>query len=173
MRRILILWALGVVSGGCTPMPPSAPHPLLEQTIRWPALRRSCGAEDKDCQTQKDGAFEVEHQRRVVEFWSPNCPPCRERLLELCRRRNELQSRGWSVALVAVLESDECESSAMNKLQEWGLLDSSWVLSQADSTRLGIHGLPSLWLVSSQQRLRWVAPPRATIDDIIVAVERI
>jgi hypothetical protein len=173
MRNIPTALLLLALASSCAPMPPSAPHPLLEQSIHWPALGRICGTNDKNCQSQSDAAFNVDQRSRLVEFWSPNCPPCRERLTELSRRHREFEAMGWSVVLVAVLEPDESESLALDTLHRWKAFESSWTLAQSASTQIGVHGLPSVWLVSAQQRLRWVAPARATIDDVIVAAKRV
>jgi thiol-disulfide isomerase/thioredoxin len=148
----------------------SAQHPLRGEHVRWPALRRACAAQDKTC---REGTFSP-HEREaltLVEFWSPHCPPCKQRLAELSQREAELWARGAFLELIAVLEPEEPDSLVNDTLRNWQLERSSWILSQQDAERLRIAGLPSLWLVSSRSQLLWVARARSTFEDVIAALE--
>lgn len=167
MRALLLLgFASALALAGCARTAlPSAPHSLLGEPIPWPALHRVCAAPTRFCQSGEETFRPAES--RLIEFWSPSCAPCRQRLQQLHRHRDEFAKRGWSFELVAVVSSDESDALVLEKLSNWGVGTSTWVLAEPDATQLHVSGLPSLWLVSSRGHLQWVAPARASLADIL------
>lgn len=171
MRQPRLILGLSLVVMGCVTPQPSAPHPRLGQIPHWPAPLLASSRSPSDCLQAPFASLTQASLPTVVEFWSPHCAPCRERLLELQARRDTLRAEGLCVLRVAVLEEDESSRDVETALNAWGVSGPSLTISQEQAVALGVHGLPSLWLVSARQRLTWVAPPRATFGDILTAAE--
>ena len=48
-----------------------------------------------------------------------------------------------------------------------------WVITESDAAMLHVSGLPSHWLVSSRGQRQWVAPARASFEDILRALDAV
>ena len=107
----------------------------------------------------------------VVDFFSPACEPCRISVPELLARDGAVRARGGRVVLVAVLSDGESTEAARLALGSWGVRASFLVDREGASRRdLGVSALPATLVLDPSGKVRWVAPPGASADEIVSAV---
>jgi thiol-disulfide isomerase/thioredoxin len=154
-------WVVLVALAACAAPLQSAPHPLLGS--------RPPGADVVHAQKDR-----VRPPRpSVLEFWSLDCPPCRERVPRLVALQGEFESRGIELVLVAVLDDEQTPADARARLHSWGVEHGTLVVPYATAeTRLGVMALPETWVLDQTGRLMWVAPTSARIEDIVRAASR-
>ena len=106
----------------------------------------------------------------VVDAWAPTCKPCREKLPALYARRAEIEAQGGKLVLVAVLSAAESTEDARAALTSWGV-SAPFLIDRGDVLRreAGVSSLPATLVLDEQQRVRWLAPPNASANDVVVA----
>jgi thiol-disulfide isomerase/thioredoxin len=110
-------------------------------------------------------------QPLVLDFWSPECKPCRETIPALVHRKSELEAKGASLLLVAVLARDESTDAAKATLASWGVTESFLIdRDNVSMSAAGVRDLPATVVLDAQHNLKWTAPENATPDDVIAAV---
>lgn len=160
---VALVAALGVV-GGCAraSAPPSAPSSMLGKQVTF-ALPSNSGSL---VSVPAKGA-----RYTVLDFFSPSCEPCREKLPALYAKRDALARKGALLMLVAVL-GDEPTDDATRALASWGVTDAPFLVDRGDVSRVsaGVRGLPATLVLDQAGALRWAAPPTATAGQVVDAV---
>jgi thiol-disulfide isomerase/thioredoxin len=107
----------------------------------------------------------------VLDFFAPTCEPCKEAIPALFAKKAEIEARGARLVLVAVLGDGESTEDARRALASWGvrapLLKDSGGVSQRE---LGVDRLPATVVLDGNGVVRWVAPSKATAEDVVAAL---
>lgn len=105
----------------------------------------------------------------VIDFWGPTCKPCKEELPRLVGRKAELEARGATLVLVAVLGGGESTEDARAALVSWGVGGERFLIDRggASQTQAGVRLLPATLIVDQAGALRWVKPASASIEDVV------
>jgi thiol-disulfide isomerase/thioredoxin len=107
----------------------------------------------------------------VLDFWGLTCIPCRRKLPALAARKRDLEAKGASLVLVAVLDPSESAEQARVVLASWGVREPFLVSDiDASKSRAGVVTLPATMVLDERGMLRWVAPDDANADDVVSAV---
>jgi thiol-disulfide isomerase/thioredoxin len=154
--------AVAALTPGCAPaLPASAASSVLNQTVSF-AL-------------PSDGGLLVSvplssPRTTVVDVWAPSCVPCRRSLPAIVKRQAELEAHGAKLVLVAVLSDAETTEGARATLVSWGA-NSPFLIDRGDTlrTQAGVDALPATLVIDRAGVVRWVAPPSASVDDIVRA----
>ena len=106
----------------------------------------------------------------VIDAFAPTCEPCAKKLPALVAQRSALAEAGAKLVLIAVLADGESDDAAKTALHTWGA-DSPFLIDRGDVLRreLAIDKLPGTVVVDVAGKIRWVAPPDATAEDIVAA----
>jgi hypothetical protein len=106
-----------------------------------------------------------------LDFFSPSCDPCREKVPALVAKRGELEARGAKLVLVAVLADSESTNDAQRSLASWGVSEGFLVDKGGVSNReAGVSGLPATLVLDADGGRVWTAPPTATAADVLAHV---
>jgi thiol-disulfide isomerase/thioredoxin len=107
----------------------------------------------------------------VLDFFAPTCLPCKDAVPALFAKRAEIEAKGARLVLVGVLADSESTEDARRALASWGVrapfLKDSGGVSQRE---LGVDKLPATVILDGKGVVRWVAPDRATAEDVVTAV---
>jgi len=146
---------------GCAKAPASAaPSPALDRPVSF-----SLPSDGGNLVT-----VPLPNVTTVVDAWAPSCKPCRDKLPALYARRAEIEAHGGKLVLVAVLAPAESTADARAALTSWGV-DAPFLIDRGDVLRreAGVNSLPATLVLDEQQRVRWVAPPNASPNDVVAA----
>ncbi len=160
---VALVAALGLVGGcGHAILPPSAPNSMMGKRVTF-ALPSNSGA--LVSVPAKGARF------TVLDFFSPSCKPCKEKLPALYAKRDALSKKGAQLMLVAVL-GDEPTDDATQALASWGVTNAPFLVDHGDVSRASaaVRGLPATLILDRDGTLRWAAPPTATAEQVVDAV---
>jgi len=102
-----------------------------------------------------------------IEFWSPTCRPCLDRLRQLVARKRDFAEKGTTLKLVVILDEDQSTKDAKNVLEQLHIHEAFDELKSEQSiTKLELSVLPATWLLGAKNRLLWVAPSGANEFEI-------
>jgi protein-disulfide isomerase len=161
-RRALIFTLVLAGCAGAPAGPASAPNPMLGRAVTM-ALPSDQGAL---VHIPLPGAHAT-----VLEFFSPTCVPCRQRVPAILAVREELEAKGAQLVLVAVLADSESSADAAAALEQWGAKSSFLVDNSAGARRdAGVEELPHTMIVDAAGGVVWVAPPACSAKDVVAAV---
>ena len=110
--------------------------------------------------------------KTVVDYFAPNCEPCRKKLPALVARRADLALHGARLALVGVLESSDSTASVEGVLASWGLADERFFIDREGvSARVAkVTEFPTTQVFDATRSLRWVGHAASTEEDVLAAV---
>lgn len=107
----------------------------------------------------------------VFHFWSASCEPCRRTIPAVVAKRAEMQQKGATLVLVAVLEQGQTANDAKATLGLWGIEERFVIdMEGAFLRKVGAKDLPAFAIVDSSGVLRWVAPDGVTISNILASI---
>lgn len=160
LASLSLLAGLGLALVACKPgpPPPSAPNPLVTQTL--PDFSRS---------TLSGARIDTEQLRGqvvVLKFFAKYCEPCKRTL----PAAQALHQRNPSVAFVGISE-DEYASDAEALVQSYGLTfpvihDQGNVLAG----RFRVSEMPVTFVIDGQGVVQWVGGPGQDEDDLAAAI---
>lgn len=108
---------------------------------------------------------------RLLEFWSPSCVPCRQAVPALLSRREEIESRGAVIHLVAVLADGETTELARETLRSWGVQEPFLVARDNIAAQAaGVMDLPTTLIVDSDGTVVWRSNVGDSVDQAIRAL---
>jgi len=107
----------------------------------------------------------------VLHFWSASCEPCKRTIPAVVAKRAEMQAKGATLMLVAVLEPGQTANDAKATLALWGI-DERFVIDMEGAylRKVGAKDLPAFAIVDAAGVLRWVAPDGVTISNILSSI---
>jgi thiol-disulfide isomerase/thioredoxin len=162
-RTAALAIVIALATAGCgNSAPPSAPNSLLGQTVSF-SLPSNTGSL---VSVPVPGAHYT-----VLDFFAPNCKPCKKKLPKLYAKRAALQAKGADLVLVADL-GDATTDDAQKALASWGVGGATFLVDHGDVSRVsaGVRGLPATLVLDAHGTLRWAAPPTATAEQVVEAV---
>jgi thiol-disulfide isomerase/thioredoxin len=108
----------------------------------------------------------------VIDYFAPNCEPCRAKLPALVARRAELEQRGAHLVLVGVLESSDSTEAVEKVLSSWGLPGERFFIDRdgVSAKVAKVTDFPTTQVFDAGRSLRWVGHVGATADDVVKAV---
>jgi thiol-disulfide isomerase/thioredoxin len=167
-RTSFALSTLGLALSACGPgpspggAPPSAPSDKLGQEVGF-SLPSDEGAL---VTVPLAGA-----RATVLDFFGPTCGPCKEKVPALDAKRAELAKKGAKLVLVGVLGDGESTDDAKRALASWGVTAPFLVDKDGTGKReAGVTALPATLVLDASGAVKWIAPPKATADDVLAAV---
>jgi thiol-disulfide isomerase/thioredoxin len=161
--RSVLAVALTLASFGCGGgPPPSAPSDKLGQAVGFSL-------------PSDEGALVTiplpEARTTVLDFFGPTCGPCKEKVPALHAKRDELAKKGAKLVLVGVLADGESTEQAKRALASWGVTASFLVDKEGTGKReAGVTTLPATLVLDATGAVKWVAPPKATAEDVLAAL---
>jgi len=106
----------------------------------------------------------------VVDFFGPTCEPCKKSVPALHAKRAQLAEKNAKLVLVAVLADGESTDDAKRALASWGVTASFLVDKEGTGRReAGVDALPATIVLDAAGGVTWVAPVKATADDVVAA----
>ena len=154
---------MAVILVGCSPAaPPNAPSAALGHVVEM-SLPTDRGAL---------GAVPLRGARvTVVDFFSPTCAPCKEKVPALVAKRETLASAGVALVLVAILADGESTNDARRALAAWGVPGTPFLVDAGDASRreAAVRELPTTLVLDAGGTVRWASPVGATADDVVAA----
>jgi hypothetical protein len=163
-KSLLAAAPLGLVMLACAraPLRPSAPSSKLGHSIAFP-LPSDTGAL---VTIPPPGAHAT-----VLDFFSPTCTPCKEKLPKLLAERGAIEAKGARLLLIGVLADSESTDDARRALESWGA-HSPFLVDRGSVSRseAGVEKLPATIVLDLSGVLLWVAPADATEKDVVAAV---
>lgn len=158
----LALLAQALSSCGPAAPPPSAPSEKLGQTVTF-ALPSNAGA----LVTVPLSTSKV----TVLDFFGPTCEPFKTKVPALHAKRAELAAKGAQLVFIGVLGDGESTDDAKRALAAWGV--EAPFLVDRDGTgkrEAGVTALPATLVLDAKGAVLWVAPPKATADDVVASL---
>ena len=106
----------------------------------------------------------------VCDAFAPTCAPCAKKVPALLAQKGALGEAGATLVLVAVLADGESDADAAAALAKWGAV-SPFLVDRGDVLRreLAIDALPGTVVLDASGKVRWVAAPEASADDVVAA----
>jgi thiol-disulfide isomerase/thioredoxin len=106
----------------------------------------------------------------VLDFFGPNCEPCRKALPALYAERAALASHGAKLVLIAVLADNESTDDAQRALASWGVSAPFLVDREGTGRReAGVLDLPATLVLDERGVTKWAAPVGASTADVVAA----
>jgi peroxiredoxin len=164
-NKTIFAWLAGTITawaaaGGCAPpvLPPSAPSPLLQQSL--PAFKRHA-IDGSSVDTQAAQGHIV-----VVKFFAKYCEPCKRTLPAVER----LHQQRNDVVFIGVAE-DERASDTQEVIQQYRLTfpvvhDAGNVLSG----RYRVTEMPATFVADGRGKVQWVGGQDQNEGDLAAAI---
>ncbi|MBN9164564.1 MAG: TlpA family protein disulfide reductase [Myxococcales bacterium] len=107
----------------------------------------------------------------VLDFFSPTCEPCKEKVPALHAKQSELAARGARLVLVGVVSDSESTDDARRALASWGVVAPFLVDRNGTGRReAGITALPATIILDASGAVRWVASSTSRAEDVVAAL---
>ena len=91
----------------------------------------------------------------LVDFWATWCGPCRQEVPHVVRVYQKLHAQGFEVIGISLDRSrEQMLQFAKDNDMPWPQYFDGRVWDNTVATRAGIEGIPTMWLVDKQGRVR-------------------
>ena len=91
----------------------------------------------------------------LVDFWATWCGPCRREVPNVVNTYRKLHDKGFEVVGISLDRSkDQMLEFAKDNGMTWPQYFDGRVWDNTVATRFGIEGIPTMWLVDKQGRVR-------------------
>lgn len=147
--------------GTAAALPPSAPTELLGQAIAFTLV----SAQGEPTPVPVAGRV------TLVDYFGPQCVPCREKLPALWAERQRLTAAGVELQLVAILDEGQSTEEAAGALAKWGVPGLPFLVDRDNvaAREAGLSELPGAQVYDRAGALRWQAPSAASVAQIVDA----
>ena len=133
---------------------------VLAQTNSTPPVARETKAKPLELKfTAVDGTeFDLAKWRGkvvLVDFWATWCPPCRREVPTVVNAYRKLHEKGFEIVGISLDESrEQLIKFTKDNGMPWPQYFDGQVWDNKVSKHFGIEGIPAMWLVDKQGRVR-------------------
>lgn len=107
----------------------------------------------------------------VIHFWSPANEACKKTIPAVVAKRAEMQAKGATLMLVAVMPAGQTANDAKATLALWGIDERFAIdVEGAYFRKIGAHDVPAFAVVDAAAGLPWLAPTGVTTPTTLAPI---